>query len=411
MPRQRNDGLRKRCRCSPTRWAKCPHPWHFNFKWDGVHHRLSLDREAGHRITSKTEAQTEANRIRYAIRVGTFRAVTPAPNPALTFRAFANVWHERRGHELVRSRDNQYRLATIHSFVLPGRTPPTTFGDMWLDAVTTDDVEAFRDARKATGLSPVTVNHDLKLLRKMFNWGIRKGYLERTPFKIGTEPAIKLEREIPRSRRFESDEDETRLLQAADPHLRAVIIAMLDTGCRPGEILSLQWREVHLDRRELVILAWKEKTRTGRIIPISNRLTAVLEMRRLDPAGHPFGPDAYVFGNEVGEREKSVRIAWEQAREQAGLGDFQLRDLRHEAGSRFDEAGMPINYVSNMLGHANLRTTSRYLNIQRRGLHRAMEEFERHRESVAQTLHTDSDSPQAVVHGSSRENPSKPPVS
>lgn len=38
-----------------------------------------------------------------------------------------------------------------------------------LNAVTTDDIEAFRDARKAEGLSPVTVNHDLKLLRKMFN--------------------------------------------------------------------------------------------------------------------------------------------------------------------------------------------------------------------------------------------------
>ena len=60
----------------------------------------------------------------------------------------------------------------------------------------------------------MTVNHDLKLLRKMFNWGIRKGYLERTPFKIGTEPAITLEKEIPRARRFEHEDDEQKLLDA-----------------------------------------------------------------------------------------------------------------------------------------------------------------------------------------------------
>src|SRR5262249_45165945 len=119
--------------------------------------------------------------------------------------------------------------------------------------------------------------------------------------------------------------------------------------------------------------AEKAKTRTGRVVPLSTRLLATLEVRRLDPAGHEFGPEAYVFGNEVGERVKSVRTAWENAVEKAGLKGLQLRDLRHEAGSRFDEAGVPINYVSKMLGHANLTTTSRYLNIQRRELHRAVE--------------------------------------
>jgi hypothetical protein len=64
-------------------------------------------------------------------------------------------------------------------------------------------------------------------------------------------------------------------------------------------------------------------------------------MRRTGPDGHELGPDAFVFGNEVGEPVKSVRIAWEKARDAAGLNGLQLRDLGHEAGSRFDEAGVP----------------------------------------------------------------------
>ena len=63
-----------------------------------------------------------------------------------------------------------------------------------LSSITTEDIGAFRPARKAEGLSAVTVNHDLKLLRKMLNWGIRRGYLQRTPFKVGTESAIALQR-------------------------------------------------------------------------------------------------------------------------------------------------------------------------------------------------------------------------
>jgi integrase len=114
---------------------------------------------------------------------------------------------------------------------------------------------------------------------------------------------------------------------------------------------------VSLQRRELTIRAEKEKTRRERIIPTSTRLLAMLEMRCHDPAGQPFGPDAYVFGDGLGRRIKSAHGAWKNAATKAGLTDFQLRDLRHEAGSRFDEAGMPIVYVSNMLGHSNLSTT------------------------------------------------------
>jgi len=209
--------------------------------------------------------------------------------------------------------------------------------------------------------------------------------------------AISLDREIPRHWRFSSEEDEQKLLDAANPHLRAVVVALLDTAARLGEILSLQWREVNLDRRELVIRAEKSKTRTERIVPISTRLLGLLEMRKSDPAGKPLPADAFVFGDALGRRMKSVRTAWENACERAGLSGLQLRDLRHEAGSRFEEAGVPVTFVSKILGHTNLTTTSRYLNIHRRGLHAAMEKLEQHRPAVAQPLHKEDESTPADV--------------
>lgn len=381
--RHRNNGLRKRCRCRRKDWPKCSHAWHLNYQPKhgpnaGRSFRLSLDRELQRHIDSASEARTEAGKLRIAIDAGTFRAPAPASvqaSPVLRFSGFADIWKEKRGVNLVRPRDNAYRLEKINAFAVPGRDG-VTFGDLPLDEIRTGDIEAFRDSRKAEGWSACTVNHDLKLLRKMFNWGIRRGYLERTPFKIGTEPAITLDKEIPRDRRFQTEEDEQKLLDACDPHLRAVVVALLDTACRVGEILSLQWGDVNFDRRELTIQAVKAKTRTSRVVPISSRLLATLEMRKLDPAGKEFGPDRYVFGSAIGDQITSVRIAWDAARETAGLGDLQLRDLRHEAGSRFDEAGVPTNYVSKILGHASLSTTTRYLNIQRRGLHLAMDKLE-----------------------------------
>jgi integrase len=403
MTKHRNRGLRKRCGCPRKNWAKCPHPWHFNFKWKGEHYRFSLDREVGHTITNKTDAETEAERLRTAIREGRFRRelvetehVLDSFQGEITFRQFSSDWKAKRGAELVNRRDNDYRLAKITAFILP-EPPPTIFGDKPLSAITAEDIEAFRTARKAEGVSAVTVNHDLKLLRKMFNWGIRKGYLKRTPFKVESVNVISLEREIPRHWRFESEEDEQKLLDAANPHLRAFLIAMLDTAARPGELLSLQWKDVNLERHELVFRAEKTKTRTERIVPISTRLLGTLEMRKLDPAGDPLPQHAYVFGDALGRKVKSVRTAWESACERAGLIGVQLRDLRHEAGSRFEEAGVAVTVVSKILGHTNLTTTSRYLNIHRRGLHAAMEKLEQHRPAVAQPLHNKQKDAQAGV--------------
>ena len=322
----------------------------------------------------------------------------------LTPHTFADVWLTRESVKLTAHKDHGYRIKRFKAFPLPGTRPLRTLGQTPLADVRTDDIEVYRDARRAAGLSPVTVNHDLKLLRRMFNWGIRKGYLERTPFKIGTEPTIRLEREIPRNRRFENDDDEQRVLAAANPHLRAVIIAMLDTACRPGEISNLQVRDVSIARRELTIRAVTEKMRTERIQPISKRLLAVLELRLLDPAGRPLPPQAYVFGDPLGRRVKSVRAAWNNTCAAIGLDGFQLRDLRHESGSRFDEAGVPINYVSKMLGHTNLTTTTRYLNVQRRELHRAMERYEEKFASDLQERIADDDEQASVDEPTDKKN-------
>lgn len=388
--------------------ARRPHGWHFNFRWKGVNHRLSLDRECGRHIESKTE-RLKSRSNGFAIpsaREGTYSSPNrPARLDELTFSQFAKVWEKRRGKELVRSKDNRYRLEKIEAFVLLGTDPPMTLGEKLLAAITTDDIEAFHDARNAEGWSAVTVNHGLKLLRKMFRWGVRKGYLKTTPFKRNTEPVIQLEREIPRARRLQSDDEEKGLLAAANPHLRGIIIALLDTACRPGEILSLQWKDVNLERKELTIQAVKSKTSTSRIIPVSSRLMGILEMRRIDPADKPHGPEAYVFGDFLERRIKSGREAWHRAREQAGLGDLQLRDLRHEAGSRFAEAGMPINYVSGLLDHTNLTTTGRYLNINHWELHRAMQRYEETRQADSEKQSSEKESGQSKAEFAQTSGP------
>lgn len=50
---------------------------------------------------------------------------------------------------------------------------------------------------------------------------------------------------------------------------------------------------------------------TGRVVPISDRLLAVLDMAKTGPTSDAFEPDAFVFGDAVGHRVKEIKRAWE----------------------------------------------------------------------------------------------------
>ena len=219
---------------------------------------------------------------------------------------------------------------------------PHPFGSWVAASVTAGDLDAYRDVvlARSRGIRGgiVSVNRCLGLIRAMFNWAVLKGYVDRTPFKVGSVTAVRMLKETPRHRRLELGEEE-RLAAEASPHLRSLIVAALETCCRQGELLSLQWRQVHWERNELHFPADKTKARRERFIPISQRLSALLEMRRHGPDGREFDPDAYVFGNEIGERVGSVKTAWRATCRRAGIEDLNFHDLRREGGSRLLEGG------------------------------------------------------------------------
>ena len=81
--RHHTDGLTKRCGCPRPRWSKCVHPWYLAYQWKGARYRVQLDRLLGRTLKGKTEAASEADRVRGEIRAGTFSGTTP-PLPAVT---------------------------------------------------------------------------------------------------------------------------------------------------------------------------------------------------------------------------------------------------------------------------------------------------------------------------------------
>jgi integrase len=429
--RNRNRGLRKICGCPRRTWAKCPHSWHFNFKpKGGPAFRFSVDTEAGKHIEAKGDAEALADKWRDAIREGTFRRRGDAPvtfessNPVLTLASFGERYFERRGKPA--SNDERGRLKQLAAF--------QGLGSKALTAITEDDIEAFFADLRARGRAASTRNHYTQLAKALFRWATRKGYLERNP--IGETDTLKREKHAKRDRRLEPDilneegkverdGEESRLIAVASPSLQRLIIAAIEACCRRGELLALQWRDVDLQKRELVVRAEDEgarKTGAGRRLPISGRLAAVLEMARTanwstiqGGPGKGLGEAHqtamlgrwYVFGDEGGRKIGSTKRAWETAvlkahghtpewatggklaaTSRAALDaiDLHFHDLRHEGGSRLLEAGWPLHHVQHMLGHASVAQTATYLNATKYGLQESMQRLDASRcKTVAST--------------------------
>lgn len=216
-----------------------------------------------------------------------------------------------------------------------------------------------------------------------------------------------------RTRRLNGRNEERRVLEHAGPHLRAVLIAALATGCRIGEVLSLQFHQVRRDdageARWLVLPAAKTKTGEARVIPVGADLRAILSLRRHAADGKEHRADAYVFGDEDGGQVSRERVyrAWQDAvlkayghdttRTRGQLTpealaafkaiDLHVHDLRREFASRLLESAADLHDVQMFLGHAAITTTSRYLRSTPTRLARALDRLEA--ASFAHGSHTD----------------------
>lgn len=210
-------------------------------------------------------------------------------------------------------------------------------------------VARYRDDRLAV-VSGDSVRRELTILRHCLTLAMREW-----DAPLSTNPVLSISLPEPsksRDRRLEQDDGQKLSVAIGSAHawyLRPLIELAVETGMRRGELLSLQWSNVSLERRT----AHLPVTKNGhaRTVALTPRALAVLSgVPRTDARVFP------VSGN-------AVRLAWERLRVRAGLPGLRFHDLRHEAVSRFFEMGLSVPEVALMSGHRDTRMLMRYTHL------------------------------------------------
>jgi integrase/recombinase XerD len=180
-------------------------------------------------------------------------------------------------------------------------------------------------------------------------------------------------------------EQTRRLLAAPDRSTRqgrrdATLLATLyDTGARVQELADLAVRDVRLQRPAIASLTGKG--RKTRHVPLDGGtitlLAAYLEEHRLDKPGNDDRP---VFYGRHLARLSRGGIAWIISKYQAQLDDPPLAGasisphvLRHSKAMHLYEAGVPLPYIRDILGHVDLSTTEIYARASTEAKRKALE--------------------------------------
>ncbi len=219
-----------------------------------------------------------------------------------------------------------------------------------LTQLTSEAICAYRDVRLKQ-VTPSSVRRELAVLQHCLEIAKREwGLLRENPVSHISKPSQGLARD----RRIAESELvslHNALGKSRNDLLAHVINFAMHTGMRRGEILSLTWQNVNLDKRT----AHLPLTKNGesRTVPLSPQAIGILQDLR------PVGQNGAVFPISP----NAFRLAWERVKRRAGIEGLRFHDLRHEAISRFFEMGLSVPEVALISGHKDPRMLFRYTHL------------------------------------------------
>ncbi len=152
-------------------------------------------------------------------------------------------------------------------------------------------------------------------------------------------------------------------------YLRAVCLLALHTGMRRTEILTLQWRIVHLNKKEIHLEYSSTKSGKARTVYLDDVAISVLKEWRTK-VQHISG---YVFINPRTKKPyTNLKKTYASFVKRANLTDFRFHDLRHTFCSFLIQKGVPLATVQVLAGHEKIETTLRYAHQDNAKLHEAI---------------------------------------
>jgi integrase/recombinase XerD len=253
-----------------------------------------------------------------------------------------------------RPRTYASNLGSIYIFL----TVVKDSGKNSLEEITKNDIEVLIEHEQDRGLMLSTIRTRLHCVNAFLGYAIEAGVVR--PDVLTRRIRLRKPETLPRAM---DPDDVKQLLSVIDnPRNLAMIMVLLRTGMRIGELLNTKIQDLHLKDRKIDIYEG-EKNRIGRVVYLSDDAMvalkvwiAIRDVRR-----------EFLFYAQ-GRRNMSYSTAhliFERCLTKAGLihKGHSLHALRHTFASELLNAGMRIECLQPLMGHTSLDVTRRYARL------------------------------------------------
>ncbi len=231
-------------------------------------------------------------------------------------------------------------------------------GEQRLDRLHMGTMQPWMEHRKNERVSAGTINHGLKVVRRILNLAATEWVDEYGMTWLIAAPKIRLlpdkEKRQPHPLSWEEQE---RLFKELPKHLAQMALFAVNTGCRDGEVCKLRWewevRVPELDTSVLIIPGRHVKNGDDRVVVLNTIAKSVIEGLR--------GEDRInVFTYQGRPVTRMLNKGWLRARSAAQLPQVRVHDLKHTFGRRLRAAGVSFEDRQDLLGHRSGRITTHY---------------------------------------------------
>lgn len=213
--------------------------------------------------------------------------------------------------------------------------------------------------------APASVDREIQLLSRIFSLAIERGLLYVNPCS-----SIKLCNVGNIVVKYLTVEDEEKLiphLTGRRKHLLDILLIDLHTGMRRTELLSLHRRQIDFIRDEIVLT--QTKSGKPRTIPIHEEIRPILHRLYWNA-----GASGYLFENpKTGKPITDIKNGWRTALRLAGIPHIPFHCAgRHTFGTRAAMGGSSPGDIREIMGHADIKTTMRYVHATDQGKRRTV---------------------------------------
>lgn len=252
-------------------------------------------------------------------------------------------YYEERGKYLTTAKNAERHIAILKEH----------FKTSYVSGITKAKIDSYIRARGAVGNG--TINRELAILSAALNHEVNENRL------IAAPRIKKLPSPAPRARWLTTSEEKKLLDHCTTPHVKSFAILALNTGQRPAAIENLTWFQVDLKNRMIYFTKGVEKkANKGRAdVYMNDDVYALLKsLYKQKQTGYVL--EYTPTGEEKARHAGCIKKAFKRACERAGLKDVSRYTLRHTVGAKLRRSGVPIEHISELLGHKDTKITDRH---------------------------------------------------